>query len=58
MKKNEYLKKSKMFLKMAECDFAVINLIRVIKCILTAAFFINTAAFAAALFCGMKKAKK
>lgn len=54
MNKTECLKKSKMFLKMAECDFAIINIIKLVKCILTAALFVNASAFALTLICGAK----
>lgn len=57
MTKSDCLKKSKMFLKMAKCDFAIINLIKIIKCVLTVALFLNTGAFALTLICGAKKSK-
>ncbi|MCQ2485743.1 MAG: hypothetical protein MJ168_10490 [Clostridia bacterium] len=57
MTKADCLKKSKLFLKMAKCDFALINLIKIIKCILTVALFVNTGAFALTLICGAKKSK-
>lgn len=55
MTKKEYLKKSKMFLKMARCDFAVLSIVKVVKTVLTAALFLNAAAFAVTLAGGTKK---
>lgn len=57
MSKNDLLKKSKIFLKMAKCDYALISIVKLIKCILTAALFINTALCAMMLICGVKKSK-
>lgn len=57
MNKTECLKKAKLFLKMTECDVALIKILRISKIILTAALFLNSAGFAAMILCGMKKIK-
>lgn len=57
MTKSEYLKKSKMFLKMAKFDFSLISVIKILKCILTVILFINTVAFTFTLICGAKNNK-
>ncbi len=57
MTKKEYLKKSKLFLKMARYDFAIINIIKIAKTLLTAALFLNAAAFAVTFAGGAKKLK-
>ena len=57
MNKKDLLKKAKMFLKMAEYDYVIIRIIKITKIILTAALFINSAAFAAMTFFGVKKIK-
>ena len=55
MNKAECLNKSKMFLKMAKCDFAVIGLIKILKAVFTAMLFLNSAVFLVLLICGAKK---
>ena len=57
MNKKDFLKSAKMFLKMAEYDFVMIRIIKIAKIILTAALFINSAAFAAMTLFGIKKIK-
>lgn len=57
MKNIECLKASKLFLKMAECDLAVIKVVKLVKLILTAALIVNSAAFAVSFCCGMKNKK-
>lgn len=57
MNKKDLLKKAKMFLKMAEYDYVIIRIIKITKNILTAALFINSAAFGVLILLEMKKLK-
>ena len=40
---------------MAECDFALIKIIKISKALLTAALLVNSAAFAGLLMLGVKR---
>lgn len=55
MTKRDYLKKANIFLKMAECDFTVIKVIKAVKFLLYAALIINFSVFAVMMLCGVKR---
>lgn len=58
MNKEEYIKKARIFLKMAEYDFTAMKAVRIAKSILSVALIINSVIFAVLFACGTKNTKE
>lgn len=57
MDKKDCIKKANIFLKMAEYDFTIIKIVRLIKVISSTALLVNSLVFVMMLLHGVREAK-